>query len=232
MAYMPMNTSNVIEGDKSENDDSLIVSHPITAIVSAPQGSRPNCSDTNHSVTDTTPLRVPHLFWHCSSSGPTNDFPITFNALIDDGSHTVLIHDDFANSLGLCHRNKLSKPEHVELTMASDGKKIVLELNEWVKLQLYNTKSWWTLKTVCAIVAPGLCSPVILRLPFLSHNHIVIDHHAHTVINKESGFGLLNPTPPPTPLQPKMKLKDFFLQLQEDRKLMVAELKWICADRL
>ena len=116
--------------------------------------------------------------------------------------------------------------------MAADGKKVVLELNEWVKLQLYDTNSWWTSKTVRAIVAPGLCSPVILGLPFLSHNRIVIDHHACTVINKESGFDLLNPTPMSTPPVPKMKLKDFFQQVQDDRKLMVAELNWACAERL
>jgi hypothetical protein len=33
------------------------------------------------------------------------------------------------------------------------------------------------------------------------------------------------------PPAPKTKLKDFFRQLKEDRKVMVAELKMVCAER-
>jgi hypothetical protein len=37
---------------------------------------------------------------------------------------------------------------------------------------------------------------------------------------------------PPPPLPPKLKLKEFFHQLQEDCKLMVAELNMVCHGRL
>jgi hypothetical protein len=37
-------------------------------------------------------------------------------------------------------------------------------------------------------------------------------------------------TPPPPP-PPKQKLKEFFRELTTDRKLMVAELKMVCAER-
>jgi hypothetical protein len=40
----------------------------------------------------------------------------------------------------------------------------------------------------------------------------------------------LNPTPPPAPKPPQQKLKEFFCDLQEDRKLLVAELKMVCAE--
>jgi hypothetical protein len=84
---------------------------------------------------------------------------------------------------------------------------------------------------VRAIVAPGLCAPVILGLPFLSHNNIVIDHAARTAIDKTSNFDLLNPVPPPPPPPPKTKLKDLFQQVQQAQKLMVAELKWVLSIR-
>jgi hypothetical protein len=63
------------------------------------------------------------------------------------------------------------------------------------------------------------------------HNNIVVDHADQTAVDKISNFDILNPVaPPPKPL-PKKKLKDFFKELQEDRKLMVAELNMVCAER-
>jgi hypothetical protein len=79
------------------------------------------------------------------------------------------------------------------------------------------------------VIALSLCAPVILGLPFLTHNNIVIDHSSHTVIDKVSGFNLLNPKAPPPP--PKQKLKDFFTELTANHKLMVAELNMVCAER-
>jgi hypothetical protein len=72
---------------------------------------------------------------------------------------------------------------------------------------------------------------MILGLPFLSYNDIIVDAAARTAIDKKCGFDLLHPTPPSTrPV--KKKLKQFFKELQEDRKLMVAELNMVCHDRL
>jgi hypothetical protein len=104
----------------------------------------------------------------------------------------------------------------------------VVQLTEWVKLSLYDVSNLWSSKTVRAVIAPSLCAPVILGLPFLSHNNIVIDHAARTAIDKTTGFDLLNPPPVPTPKARKPRLKEFFLQLKEDRALMLAELKLVC----
>jgi hypothetical protein len=116
--------------------------------------------------------------------------------------------------------------------MSPGSDKVEIELTEWVKLKLHDPSSFYSAWTVHAIIAPALCVPVLLGLPFLVHNHIVIDHKAHTVIDKKSNFDLLNPTPPPAPKPPKRKLKDLFKEVQQDRKLLAAELKWVCADRL
>ncbi len=43
---------------------------------------------------------------------------------------------------------------------------------------------------------PSLCSDVVLGLPFLEANQIIIDHHAHTVVAKQTGFDLLHPQTP------------------------------------
>lgn len=119
----------------------------------------------------------------------------------------------------------------VELAMPEEGIKRVVTLTEWVKLSMYDSVGAWTSKTVRAVIAPGLCAPVILGLPFLAHNNIVVDHASRTAIDKLTGFDLLNPKAPPAPLPPKNKLKDFFRDLKRDRKLMVAELKMVCAER-
>ena len=103
------------------------------------------------------PLRVPHLMWHCSVSRAANSFPISLNALIDDGSHTVLIREDLVLTLGLVRR-KLRVPEHVELAMKENKKKSSFVLHDYVKIRLYDPSSFWTAKSVHAIVAPRLCA--------------------------------------------------------------------------
>jgi hypothetical protein len=56
-----------------------------------------------------------------------------------------------------------------------------------------------------AIIALGLCVPLLLSIPFLEANHIVIDCNLHTVIDKCCNYDLLNPeiikprVPPPPP---------------------------------
>jgi hypothetical protein len=222
-AYMPSNVSSVIEGE-SDSDMSVSDKNLIATIANQVP------SALTALIEDLAPFTVPHLFWRCSINGASGDFPTVLSALIDHGSHIVLISDEFANSLSL-KRRKLLELMPVELAMLAEGPKRIVELSEWVKLKLYDPSGTWQSKTVHAIVAPSLCVPVILGGPFLAHNNIVIDHAARTAIDKLSGFDLLNPKPSPPPPQPKKKLKEFFRDLQEDRKLMLAELKMVCAKR-
>ena len=67
-------------------------------------------------------------------------------------------------------------------------------LHEFVKLPLYNTSGEYWAKTVCAVVTLNPCCPVLLGLPFLSHNNIVVDHTKWTAIDKLQDFDLLNPS--------------------------------------
>jgi hypothetical protein len=190
VAYMLSNVSNVIEGDSFESEP-WVSTTAIAAVL--PQGPSMTLKASKN---DITPLTVPHSFWQCSISGPTNGLPVTVDTLIDHGAHTVLISEDLVISLGLKQR-KLYDPMPVKMAMPDEGKKCVIELKEWVKLSVYDVSSLWTSKTVHAVIAPSLCAPVILGLPFLSHNNSVIDHATCTVIDKKSGFDLLNLPPPP-----------------------------------
>lgn len=67
-------------------------------------------------------------------------------------------------------------------------------LTEYVKIQLYNPTLSWT-SSVRVVIALNLCSPIILGLPFLSHNQIVVDAELCTVIRKDSNINLLHPVP-------------------------------------
>ena len=115
--------------------------------------------------------------------------------------------------------------------MGTDSEAHEYVLHEWIKLKLHDPDSYWTACTVCTIIMPGLCAPVILGLPFLVHNTIVVDHAVHTVIDKTSGFDLLYPITPPvvkwTPLPCHKRME----QLQHDWAALLAELKIVCAAR-
>jgi hypothetical protein len=171
-----------------------------------------------------------HLFWRCAAHGPANTVPISFDALIDSGSHTVLIREDYVARLGL-ERHKLRKPETVELAMSKNGEKFRIELTEYVKLQLFDPSCVWRARTVRAIVASGLCAPVILGLPFLERNKIVIDHEQRTAINKDSGFDLIHPGGPRQPQPVLQSWSARRLQTKRDHKKMLTELNHTCKQR-
>jgi hypothetical protein len=103
---------------------------------------------------DLAPLTVLHIFWRCSVSGREHCLPMLIDALIDHGSHLVLISNELVNSLQL-KRQKLHEPLSVEMAMAEGGKKDVVELRQWVKLRLYDESGVWTSKTVRAVIAPS-----------------------------------------------------------------------------
>jgi len=146
--------------------------------------------------------------------------------LFDHGSHAILISEAFAERLRIrCRR--LPTPEKVQMAMGNDSTPQEYELQEWIKLHLQDPNFSWTACTVCAIVAPGLCAPVILGLPFLVHNTIVIDHATRTTIDKCTGFDLLHPTPP-VKRYATYNARDFSRKLQHHHAAMIAKLKVVC----
>jgi hypothetical protein len=200
VAYVAPNASSVIEGHiRSDSDsDGASVSEYITPHVAS-------------SLKEGSPLHVPHLYWCCLTSGNSK---MTFEALIDHGSSAVLISEQYVSLLGLRCRH-LREPYSAELAMDNNGCTDI-QFSEYVKLQLHDPSSFWSSKSICTIIMPGLCAPMILGLPFLVHNDIIVDAVARTVVDKKCGFNLLHLTAPQLPTRPKWTLKEFYQQLQYD----------------
>ena len=152
-----------------------------------------------------------------------------FECLLNNSSHLVLIRDSLVGKLSL-RRHKLPIPIETELAMRKGDRKVVVKMYDYVKLRLNDSSGEYTARTARAIIAPNLVAPVILSLPFLSHNSIVINHNARTAIDKNQNFDLMHPSVQPPPTPPQKKLNQIFKEITADRKLMVAELNMVCAE--
>ena len=175
------------------------------------------------------PIKSKHLVWECQIHGLLTDFPVKTKALIDNGAHVVLIRPDLVTKLNL-RKHRLHEPEIVNVAM-NNGKKSSSELYEYVKLSLTSLDAAWTSKSVKALIAPNLCIPVILGLPFLMHNTIVTNHAARTCIDKTVNYDLLNPPTISPPPPPKPRLHEQLAETKSDKKLMLAELMLVCNNR-
>jgi hypothetical protein len=169
VVYMPTNASNMLKGSSDSGGSS-----PVSNLMSVASVSILVPNLTLKVSEPSTLFTVPHLFWRCTVSASTGNLPITFDALLDHGSHAVLISEQFAQTLELKRRN-LHNPLTVQMAFPEETTKRIVTLSEYVKLKLYDPVGNWAAKTVHAIIAPSLCTPVILGLPFLMHNKIVVD---------------------------------------------------------
>jgi hypothetical protein len=116
----PTNDNTILEGDSADllkdSDDSV----------------------SPHSV----PFSFPHYHWKCAVNNVNSLDRFEVDALIDNGSHTVLIHDDLTERLGL-RRRKLLDPMNVSLALLNSGNHVVTTLTDWVKLKLYDRNNLW-----------------------------------------------------------------------------------------
>jgi hypothetical protein len=105
----------------------------------------------------------------------------------------ILIDDVVVNHLGLCCK-VLPKPILIELALSAlnNAEELKTVLHEWVKLKPCDVNEQWTSQTIHAIVAPCLCTDLILGLTFLVANKLVMDYSERTCKDKRSGFDLLN----------------------------------------
>ncbi|KAG1792514.1 uncharacterized protein HD556DRAFT_1444508 [Suillus plorans] len=146
--------------------------------------------------------------------------------LINDGSAAVLINEALTLKLGLHHR-KLPKPVSFNVALSGEMKDSFVLL-EYVNLSCTSLDSRFTSRTVCAIIAPHLCMPLLLGGPFLHHDKVVIDHDLRTCIAKDGGYDLLNPQP--TKCKPSLTPSP--LRMHELRNEVVRELKYIVISRI
>jgi hypothetical protein len=117
---------------------------------------------------EVAPLHCPHLYWKYLASRKDNEFTIIFDALIDNSFSVVLISKEHVSKLELHHKH-LFKPYTAELTKQKNGHKVSIEFSKYVKIKVHNPSYFWSSKPVHMIIASSLCTPMILRLPFLIH---------------------------------------------------------------
>ena len=134
----------------------------------------------------------PTYFWRASAS-PPDSLPLSFDCLLDNGSHLNLICDSLVNQLGL-RRKELRTPIEMTLAMHLNKDKTTITFYNFVKLPLYDVAGRYHAKSICAIVMLNLCCLVLLGLPFLSHNNIVIDHAEQMAVDTSQNYDLLNPS--------------------------------------
>ncbi|KAG1810476.1 uncharacterized protein HD556DRAFT_1223852, partial [Suillus plorans] len=156
-----------------------------TVAVVMPSAALGNGTDSGEECV--APLQTPHLRWNCLVDGPSVTSPVTVSALIDHGSALVLIGEELVAKLGL-RRRKLHKPLPVSLAMSQNK---TFLLSHYVKLACTSLDNCYTSRTVRAIIAPNLCTPLLLGGPFLQHNHIIVDHELRTCIPKNTNYDLL-----------------------------------------
>lgn len=177
-------------------------------------------------------FKVAHMFWEAMLPGPNLDTPLHVKALIDDGSHLVLIRNSLVEKTGL-RRFKLPKPESISVAVDTSPTPQAVYMYDYVKLSMSSPCSTWTSRVVYALVAPdSLCVDIILGQPFLQHNKIVVDYEHRTVVDKCANFDLLNPVfKKPTTRAQKHCPKATRIKVCRDRLAVLDELKIVLRKR-
>lgn len=197
---------------------------PVTAVV--PSSVLEEVSDSDDD-TCVAPFETAHLIWPCLLAGPSSSTFERVDALIDHGSHLVLIDEQVVTRLGL-RRWKL----HAEIEANSAflvPSSAPFRFSEYVHLAPSSLSHDWTSRTIRAIVAPNLVVPLLLGGPFLSHNCLLIDHELRTCISKPSNYDLLNP---PSLSQKTLKVFPTRREMRRLRKDVLRELKEVLTSRL
>jgi hypothetical protein len=205
--------------DANSSDDSNFIASMFGPLASAAViGNGSFSSEGDMSVSQ--PFKSKHYVWKCSIDGLADEFPLKISTLIDNGAHMVLIRPETVSQLGL-QTFTLPEPELIDVAISSSTS-TQKKLLHYVKFKATSLDGLWTSRTVIAIVAPGLCMPIIFGLPFIEFNEIISDHSLRSCIHKKSGYSLINPALPPSRkvLPPKLKV-----QLRTNRRLKAEALK-------
>jgi hypothetical protein len=163
VSYVTTNTSSIIDGSMSSEDSSNVSFMSDITPICATLATTP--------LMKVAPLHIPHLYWCCLASRKADEFPIIFDTLIDHGSSAVLISEEYVSKLGLFCKCLL-KPYSAELAMESNGHIVNIHFSKYGKVKLQDPSSFWSSKSVCAIIVPSLCASMILGLLILVHNKL------------------------------------------------------------
>ena len=196
-------SSGIIELDSADESNFVASTMYGPLAPSAVIGNGSFSSESDTSVRQ--PFKSKHYVWKCKIDSPADEFPLTVSSLIDNGAHMVLIRPETVHHLAL-PTFLLPKPEIIDVAVSSSSS-TKKTLTHFVKFKATSLDGLWTSRTVYAIVAPGLCMPIVFGLPFLEFNDIITDHSLCSCIHKKTGYNLINPAlpSPPKPRPPKLK---------------------------
>ena len=183
------------------------------------------------SVSPVPPLKGKHLIWTCQVNNPTDHISVKTLALIDSGTHMVLICPDLVKHLNLVSQ-PLEQPERINIALSSTDQ--IDELTHYTIIDPASLDNQFCSLTLHAVIAPGLCMPIILGLPFLYMNKVVCDYASQSC--------LVTTTSPPYDLMAKQTkpavptletslpdvlaaLKDHIMSLSFEEELEAHELK-------
>ena len=153
-------SSNIVEANSSMDSDFIAsIFGPLSSMSALGNGS---FSKGDASVGH--PTKSKHYIWKCLIDHAV-EFPVKMASLIDNRVHIVLIHPDLVTKLGL-PLSLLETPEIVDVALDSPTDKSKKTLTHFVNFQLTLLDGVFASRKVSAFVAPGLCMPIILCLPF------------------------------------------------------------------
>ncbi|KAG6909378.1 hypothetical protein DXG01_000820 [Tephrocybe rancida] len=139
------------------------------------------------------PFTMPHMMAKLDVSGPAvSSFPLSIQAMLDNGCPSTVISNKLATQLGL---RRFPLPEEEDnLTSLSESP---LCCREFVRLEVTLGGGAWKSRVFRAKVNVRLPVPLLLGIPFLVTEHIVLDVHGRTATDKHTGYDLLGSTPSP-----------------------------------
>jgi hypothetical protein len=132
-----------------------------------------NSDSSIASVSVNPPLKGKHFIWTCWVNNPSDHVSVKAHALIDSRAHMVLIRPDLITCLNL-PPHPLEHPERVNVAMGSAPE--INELTHYVTIEPASLDNIFHLKPLHAVIALGLCMPLILGLPFLCTNQITCNY--------------------------------------------------------
>lgn len=183
------------------------------------------------SVSPVPPLKGKHLIWTCQVNNPTDRISVKTLTLIDSGTHMVLICPDLVKHLNLVSQ-PLEQPERINVALSSTDQ--IDKLTHYTIIDPASLDNQFCSLTLHAVIAPGLCMPIILGLPFLYMNKVVCDYASQSCLvttTSPSYYLMVKQTKPAVPtLETSLPdvlaaLKDHIMSLSFEEELEAHELK-------
>ena len=132
-------------------------------------------SGSSMSSVSPSPIKCEHLIWQCTADDGSARFLESTTALLDSGAHMIFIRPDLVRKLAL-HAYCLTTPEKVSVAIDAKQDDQPSSFTHYVRLTVSSHDSVFKSNILNAIVAPGLCMPIILGLPFLTGHNVICDY--------------------------------------------------------